>query len=289
MINYHVVKNWSFDEVQYRFTARDSMLYALAIGMGGDPTESGELRFTYEKNLQAVPTMATLVGAPGAWWRDPRTGADATKLVHGEQRLRLLRPFPTHGALIARNRVQSLTDKGPGKGALGVVLRDILDAESGEILAQGTNLSVLRGDGGFSAGSGESDPPPATLPAMPDSPPNTVVELPTLPQSALIYRLTGDMNPLHADPDAALKAGFERPILHGLCTYGMACHAVLRAYLDYDAPRFRALAVRFTAPVYPGDVLRFECWRDLGKTIRLRARVTARHVIVLDNGVAEID
>jgi acyl dehydratase len=290
MIDYQVVKHWSFEEVRHSYGERECMLYALAVGFGSDPESRGELRYTYERDLRAVPTMATVIGAPGAWWRDPRTGADGTKLVHGEQRLRLFKPLPPAGTLLAVNRVQSLTDKGPGKGAIGVVIREIRDAHSGELLAEGTNVSVLRGDGGFSAADGKSDPAPTPLPPMPERPCDSSVDLATLRQAALLYRLTGDMNPLHADPEFAARAGFDRPILHGLCTYGMACHALLRTYLDFEAARLRALAVRFTAPVFPGDVLKFEFWSGAGRgSIRLRARCEARNATVLDQGVAEID
>ena len=289
MIDYQVVKNWVFDDVRCVYTARDSMLYALAIGLGAEPTDPYQLRYAYEKNLQAVPTMATIMGAPGAWWRDSRTGADAVKLVHGEQGLRLIRPLSVNGNLIAKNRVHSLSDKGEGRGAIGVVMRDLVDAETGELVAQSRNVSFLRGDGGFSAVSGISDPFPEPLPRMPEEPAHLTIQLSTLPQAALLYRLTGDLNPLHADPEVASAAGFRQPILHGLCTYGMACHAVLRAVLRYDAARLRALAVRFTAPVYPGEDVHFELWRVDAGTMRLRARVNARNAIVLDNGVVEID
>jgi acyl dehydratase len=289
MIDYEAVKKWTFDEVRYQYTERDTILYALAVGFGADPLSAGELRYTFEKNLRSVPTMAAIVGAPGTWWADPRIGADIGGIVHGEQRMRWLRSLPTSGTLVARNRVQSLTDKGVGKGAIGVVARDVLDASSGQIIAQGVNVSVLRRDGGFSRDSGICDPPLTGLPPAPGRAPDLEVELPSLPQSALIYRLTGDRNPLHADPRVATQAGFQRPILHGLCTYGMACHAVLRAVLGYDAAPLRALAVRFTAPVFPGDRVRFELWRESeGHTLRLRARVDARSLVVLDNGVVEI-
>jgi acyl dehydratase len=290
MIDYQVCKQWSFGEVRHRYGEPECMLYALAVGLGADPGSPGDLRYTYEKNLCVVPTMATVIGAPGAWWRDPRTGADGSRLVHGEQRLRLFKPLPPAGTLIAVNRVRSLTDKGPGKGAIGVVTREIRDAQNGELIAEGMNVSVLRGDGGFSAADGRSDPAPTPLPPMPERPFDCSVELATLPQAALLYRLTGDMNPLHADPEFAARAGFVRPILHGLCTYGMACHALLRSHLDFDAARLRSLAVRFTAPVFPGDVLRFEFWRGTNRgSIRLRARCEARDATVLDHGVAEID
>jgi acyl dehydratase len=289
MIDYHVVKSWKFEDVRYEYTARDSMLYALSVGLGAEPTDRGQLRYVYEKDLHAVPTIATVMGAPGAWWRDPRTGANALKLVHGEQSLRLIRPLPAQGCLIARNRVHSLSDKGEGRGAIGVVLRDLIDDGTGELVAQSRNVSFLRGDGGFSACSGVSDPLPDPLPPLPKCPAELVIDIPSLPQAALIYRLTGDLNPLHADPEIAAAAGFSQPILHGLCTYGMACHAVLRTALSYDATRFRGIAARFTAPVYPGEEIRFELWRADARTLRLRARVMARDAIVLDNGVVEID
>ena len=289
MINYEVVKRWAFEDVRYHYTERETILYALAVGFGSDPLNAGELHYTYEKDLQAVPTMAAIVGAPGLWWTDPRIGADGGGLVHGEQRMRWLHRLPASGTLVARNRVQSLTDKGAGKGAIGVVARDVLDAASGQIVAQGINVSFLRSDGGFSRETGISDPLPTGLPPIPARPPDLEVELSSLSQSALIYRLTGDLNPLHADPRVAAEAGFQRPILHGLCTYGMACHAVLRAVLGYDAALLRVLSVRFTSPVYPGDMVRFELWRESdGRTLRVRARVDARSVVVLDNGVVEI-
>jgi acyl dehydratase len=193
--------------------------------------------------------------------------------VHGEQSLRIFRPLHAQGCLIARNRVHSLSDKGEGRGAIGVVLRDLVDEGTGELVAQSRNVSFLRGDGGFSALGGVSDPFPDPLPSMPEGPADLII----------------DLNPLHADPEIAAAAGFGQPILHGLCTFGMACHAVLRAALSYDATRLRAIATRFTAPVYPGEEIRFELWQIDDRTLRLRARVVARDAIVLDNGVIEID
>lgn len=288
MIRYDIVKDWRFDDVRHAYGERDVMLYALAVGLGADPLDGRALRFVREPGLVVLPTFATLVGAPGAWWRDPRTGADGLKLVHGEQHLQLFRPLPAEGVLLARNRVVSLTDKGPGRGALGVVQRDILDPQDGALLARSTNISVLRGDGGFSAVDGRSDPPPPALPAVPERPADHVVRLATRPEAALLYRLTGDTNPIHADPDVARAAGFPRPILHGLCTYAMAAHAVLRAVLDHEPGRLAGLAVRFTAPVLPGDTLDFELWRDGASQLRLRARAAERGVTVLDNGVVGI-
>ncbi len=289
MISYQIVKNWHFPQVRYVYRDRDVMLYALAAGLGADPLDRGSLDFVYEKRLKVLPTFVTLAGAPGLWWRDPRTGADALRLVHGEQRMHFLRNLPPAGALIARNRVESLTDKGAGRGAIGVVSREVFDESTGELVARSTNISVLRGDGGFSAVDGRSDPPPAPLPAVPEREPDLTVDLSSRPEAALLYRLTGDMNPIHADPEVARAAGFDAPIMHGLCTFAMACHAVLRVELGYETARLAGMAVRFTSPVYPGETVRFELWREPAESrLRLRARVPARAVTVLDNGIMDI-
>lgn len=288
MVNYQVMKDWDFGEIEHTYTQRDTMLYALGIGMGHDPLDRGQLRFVFEKELQAVPSMAAVLGSPGFFWGNPKTGADWVKLVHGEQDVTLHEPLPPQGTLIAKNRIHSMTDKGEGKGALVGIVREIFHKESGNHLATAKQLTFLRGDGGFSAADGISDPAPEPLPAIVERAPDIEVELPSLPQAALIYRLSGDYNTLHADPEVAEKAGFPRPILHGLCTYGMAVHAVLRTCCDYDASRFRRLALRFTAPVYPGETVRFQIWRNSEKQLQLRARVDARDVVVLNNGLVEL-
>jgi acyl dehydratase len=287
MLNYEVCKNWTFPDIVQRYTERDTMLYALGLGYGQDPMDRAGLRFVYEKNLQAVPTMVSAMGSPGIWWRDPRTGADAVKLVHGEQDVRLLRTLAPQGTLIARNRVVSITDKGAGKGAIAVLLRTLIDQASGETVAESKNVTFLRGDGGFSEASGVSDPGPEPLPTIPERPADIEVSYTSRPEAALIYRLSGDVNPLHADPDIAAKAGFDRPILHGLCTYGMGARAVIEKVLDNEAAPLKRLAVRFTSPVWPGETVRYELWREGAGLLRLRASVDARKVVVLNNGVVE--
>lgn len=288
MLNYDALKNWDFGTQNLTFTPRDTMLYALGIGMGADPMDERELRFVFEKDLQAVPTMAAVLGTPGQWWKDPRAGIDWVKLVHGEQHVRLERPFPTGGTLKVTNKIVSVTDKGAGKGALFVAVRELRDAASGELIATGRNVSFCRGDGGYAAQGGQSDPAPEALAAVPERDPDFEVVLPTLERQALIYRLSGDYNPLHADPAVGRAAGFERPILHGLCTYGMAAHALLKSECAYDASRLRGLSVRFTAPVIPGETIRFQFWRTSPKQLQLRARVDTRNLVVLNNGVAHL-
>jgi acyl dehydratase len=288
MIDYDVVKSWEFEEIVQSYTARDTMLYALGIGMGADPMNAAELRFVYEKSLQAVPTMVTVLGSPGPWLRDTRAGADYVKLVHGEQSIQLRNPLPPAATVVASNRVLSITDKGAGKGAIVVVQRELRDQASGKPLADIRQMTFLRGDGGFSAGHGRSDPGPEPLPAVPERAPDIEEAMPTLERQALIYRLSGDYNPLHSDPAVAKSAGFGRPILHGLCTYGIAAHALLKAVCGYQAERLRELSVRFTAPVYPGETIHVQLWHEGTGRVRLRARVAERDVTVLNNGVAVI-
>lgn len=288
MLDYQAVKNWDFGELSHTYTQRDTMLYALGVGLGADPLDAGQLRFVFEKNLQSLPSMVAVLGTPGFWWRDARTGADWVKLVHGEQRIQVFKPLPVAATLLAKNRVVSLTDKGPGKGAIAVIERDIYESGTTEPLARTTQVTFLRGDGGFSERSGISDAGPEALPGVPETAPDLEVELPSLEQAALIYRLSGDYNPLHADPDVARSAGFTRPILHGLCTFGMATHAVVKSCCEYDATRIKSMAVRFTAPVYPGETIRFQLWRRNAK-VHLRARIDARDLVVLNNGIVELN
>jgi acyl dehydratase len=288
MLDDAAVRSWDFGRIEHTYSHRDTMLYALGIGMGADPMDEGELGFVYEKSLQAVPTFASVLGTPGFWWRNPRTGADWVKVVHGEQALEVFHPIPAEATLVAVNRVASITDKGPGKGALVVVIRDLYDKATGAQLAQGRSTSFLRGDGGFSERSGRSDPSPEALPKVPDRPADFSVALQTLPRQALLYRLNGDYNVLHSDPAVARAAGFPRPILHGLCTYGMAAHALLKTACKYDAAQLESLAVRFTSPVFPGETVTFDFWETAGGPLHLQARVADRGATVLSNGVAQL-
>lgn len=288
MLDYHAVKAWDFGESRQTYSRRDTILYALGVGLGADPLDEQQLRFVYEKDLQALPTMACVLAMPGSIWKSPLTGANYLKLVHGEQHLRLYKALPVEATLRARDRVVSLTDLGPAKGAIASVVRELFDAGSGELLAESTGVLFLRGDGGFSERSGASDPRPQSLPSPPDRAPDIQTELTSLPHAALIYRLSGDYNPLHADPEVARAAGFPRPILHGLCSFGMAAHAVLKTCCAYEATNIRSIAVRFTAPVFPGETLRFCIWRGDQQTLHFRASVDAREKTVLDHGVAEL-
>lgn len=270
-----------FPDIHQTYTTRDTILYALGLGLGADPMDPAQLRYTYEPGLQTLPTMGVVLGSPGFWLQDPTVGADWKRLLHGEQSIEILRPIPPAATIIGRTRVTDVIDKGPGKGALVLSTREITDAMTGDLLCRLTSTTFLRGDGGF---GGPNHPAPAPH-AIPDRAPDQTVAWPTLPQAALIYRLSGDPNPLHADPEIARAAGFDRPVLHGLATFGIAGYALTTAI--QDPARIRTIQARFTAPVFPGDTIETDLWHD-GATISFRARVPARNVTALNNGRATL-
>jgi len=278
------ILNWPFTDVEQTYTTKDSILYALGIGLGHDPLDMEELHFVFEEDgFSAMPTMPVVLAGPGFWVRDPESGVDWQKVLHGEQGLRLHRPLPPAATVIGRTKVVDILDKGADKGALFYLERTLKDKETGELLATLTSTTFARGNGGF---GGKPRPQP-TPHAIPERDPDEVCDLKTLDQQALIYRLSGDFNPLHANPKVATAAGFKAPILHGLCSLGVAGHAVLRSYCGYDASRFKSLKLRFASPVYPGETLRTEMWRD-GNEISFRTSVVERDTVVLNNGCVEV-
>jgi acyl dehydratase len=267
--------------VEQVYGPKDCMLYALGLGFGHDPMNEEELAFVYEKNLKVLPTMATVLGYGGSWARD--AGIDQVKVVNGEQGFTLHRPLKTKGTLIGRTRILEAIDKGPGKGALIFSERHVTDKASGELIATITQTAFCRGDGGF--GGPQRATPAAHV--IPTRPPDHICDLSTRPEMALIYRLSGDYNPLHAEPAFAKAAGFERPILHGLGTFGVSGHALLKTICGYDPTRLVSFGGRFSAPVFPGETIRTEMWRD-GAVVSFRARVIERDVVAINNGRAEV-
>ncbi|MEO8656454.1 MAG: MaoC/PaaZ C-terminal domain-containing protein [Ramlibacter sp.] len=277
-----------FAPMEQAYTARDSILYALGVGLGADPLDVGQLRYLYEGapgGLQALPAMVNVLGYPGFWPSQPDTGITWKKLLHAEQSFVLHRPLPAQAQVIGRNRVVALHDKGSERGALMVQRRELTDAGTGDALVTVTLTAMLRADGGFGGAHGEPLAPPHVLP---ERAPDHVCDLATLRQAALLYRLSGDYNTVHADPVIASQAGFPRPILHGLCTMGVAMHAILKSLLAYDASSVRAMRVRFTAPVFPGETIRTEIWRD-GSVVSFRSSVLERNVLVLGAGRVDLD
>jgi acyl dehydratase len=282
-INYDKLMAWPFEDVRHRYTRRDTMLYALGLGLGADPMDEAELRFVYEKDLVALATLPVVLGYPGMWIRDPATGVDAVRLVHGEQSLAIHRHPAPEGEVIGRTKVTGIVDKGAGKGALIYTERRVLDAASGELLATLGSTTFCRADGGFGGPSGPVKP----VHELPTRAPDRHVDRRTPPGLALIYRLSGDYNPLHAEPALARSAGFERPILHGLASYGIAAFAVAQAAAGGDPARIASFETRFSSPVFPGETIRTELWID-GTTVSFRARVVERDVVVLNNGRATL-
>jgi acyl dehydratase len=289
-IDYQTLKSWPFPDIVQSYSTRDTMLYALSLGLGSNPLDERTLLFVYEGANGApsvIPTMAVVLGFPGFWMKDPASGIDWLKIVHGENGLVLHRPLPPEGTVVGRTRVTRIVDKGAGKGAVVTAERTISDQATGELYATIRHVSFCRGDGGFSANGQSSDEPVPPLQATPDSPPHFVDDQPTRPDIALQYRLHADRNPLHADPEVAAAAGFPRPVLHGLATYGLAAVAILRSCCDFDSARLKSIETRFSAVVYPGETVRTEMWRQ-GGTVKFRCRVVERDAVVLSHGLAEI-
>jgi acyl dehydratase len=286
MIDDALTRAWTSGEVRHAYTARDTILYALGLGYGQDPLDPLQLRHTYEQGLATLPSMAAVLASPGFWVRERRElGIDFAKLVHGEQGLVVHRPLQPEGTLVGRSRVLRIVDKGEGKGAVLHVEKQLVDAASGDPVATCEQVLFLRGDGGFSARGRSDEPPPAPAPT-PDTPPDVVLDWATRPEAALVYRLSGDLNPLHVDPAVATRAGFPRPILHGLATWGIAAHRLVQACCGGDATRLRSFRARLSAPVYPGETLRVEVWRTGEHEAAFRCRVPARDMVVLSHGRA---
>ncbi|MET0540987.1 MAG: MaoC/PaaZ C-terminal domain-containing protein, partial [Variovorax sp.] len=270
---------------------KDSALYALGVGFGHDPLDAQQLPYVYEQDMRAVPTMPVVLATPGFWLKEPDSGVDWVKVLHGEQSLTIHQPIPVGATVVGKLKVTSIVDKGRDKGALLVSERTLHDKATGALLATLEGLTFCRGDGGFSETPGNGprggDPAPTPKPATPERTPDITCDLPTMPQSALLYRLCSDLNPLHADPAVARAAGFKQPILHGLASFGVAGHAILRTCCGYDAARLTSIGLRFASPMYPGETLRTEIWRD-GERVQFRARSLERDVVVLSHGTATL-
>lgn len=273
--------SYSIPSVRQSLTRREAAFYALSVGLGQDPQDERQLRYVdYSRDLLALPSMALVLAHPGFWLADPRSGVDPTQVVHGEQELTLHAPLPVEGALLSETSIVGLVDKGEGQGALLYTRKRLTDVGNGRLVASTLNTTFIRGGGGF---GGSATPIGASRP-RPEGSPDFVVDLPTRPEQALYYRMNGDDNPLHADPAVAVRAGFPGPILHGLCTFGVVCHALLKTLADYQAQQLKAMALRFSAPVYPGETIRCEVWRDGS----FQARVVERDVLVVGNGRVEL-
>jgi acyl dehydratase len=263
---------------------RRSILYALGVGLGQEPTDEDQLSYVFERNLRVLPTMAMVLGAPLEFLRDPEIGIDFARMLHGESGLVMHDVLPVDGHLRAEAKIDQLVDRGQDKGAACYFSNEIFDQDTGKHLATSTGCFILRGNGGF----GGEDAEPRKAHPVPRRAPDLTCSLAIPAQAALIYRQSGDLNPLHIDPAIAARAGFDRPIYHGLGTFGVAGHAVLRTLCDYDATRFQRLDLRYAAPVYPGETLEFAFYHQGSGRYALTARSVGRDVIVLKNGLVEV-
>ncbi len=276
-LDYDTLMGTTMTDKPTHFGDKDSMLYALGVGFGGNPIDENELPYVFEdRSLKVVPTMASIL-TPGDLLAD--CGVDYSLAVLGEQRLDLYRPLPPKGRLLTDSRVVSVIDKGADTGALISVESEVRMAKDDTALCKVGSTVVARGDGGF-GGPSDKGPEPHELPSRS---PDMSCDLDTRADQALLFRLCRDRNPLHADPTLARQAGFEKPILHGLCTYGIACRAILKTICDYDYTLITGFDARFTAPGYPGETVTTEMWQDRN-IVSFRCRVKARDAIVIDNG-----
>jgi len=271
-----------FPDHAFEWTIEDCQRYALATGFGQEPLEERELRYVLEgPGFQVSPTAAITLYYDDRWMR--ASGVDLAMSLHGEQRNVFHRPIPPQGRGLVTSRITGVHDKGPGRGLLVVCEQEFRDASTGEAIATSVITNFARADGGIGFSSGPA-PRPHELPTRPA---DAVVVGRTRPEQALLYRLCGDRNPLHADPATARAAGFPRPILHGMCTYGFAARAVLEVACGYQAARLAGIGARISAPVFPGDELRTELWLD-GTVVSFRTTVPARDAVVLNNGRADV-
>lgn len=277
-IDYDLLMSLKSEGDEFTYTDRETMLYALGVGMGRDPMDEAELKYVYETpDMRTVPTMATVI----SWGQRTLAKADLNWLmiVHGEQRLELHKPLPAAATIVANGRVTGAVDKGADKGALVISETEIFDKATGDHLCTLGSTIFARGDGGF-GGPSDGAPP---VHQVPTRAPDMSCELETRPDQALLYRLSGDRNPLHADPAFAKAAGFPRPILHGLCTYGTACRAVLKTACEYDHTKIKGFDVRFSAPVFPGETIITDMWKD-GNVLSFQCRLKERDATVIKNG-----
>lgn len=277
---------YEFDPATITYTGRDLSLYALSIGAAADPLDLTELPFVYELSrdgLKALPTFAVTFPFSLLWQITSVPGLkfNPALLLHGEQYLEMKKLLPLNATITNKGRISQIYDK--GSGALVLLDVDSYD-ERGELVAFNQVSLFIRGLGGFGGERG-----PSGSFSIPQRPPDFIHTDKTNPNQALFYRLTsGDPNPLHADPAFAAAGGFDRPILHGLCTFGFAGRAVLRHVAENDPARLRSIRARFTKHVFPGETIITEMWSEQYGRVFFQSKIAERDEIVLSNGVAEV-
>lgn len=278
-----------FEPLTFRYTERDACLYALGVGAPSNPLDQDELQFVYElsgKGFKVLPTFAVLYpskmidvlvsGKIGAVEFNPMM------LVHGEQYLEIKKPIPSAANITCYPKISQVYDKGSG---MLVITDTMCHDESGEEISFSQSSMFIRGIGGYGGERG----PSSDINVAPDRAPDAVQSEKTLPQQALIYRLSGDINPLHADPAMAAMGGFDKPILHGLCSFGFAGRAALKHFCNNDPAQFKSIKVRFSKHVFPGETLVTEMWKVSDTKIVFRCKVAERNEVVLSNAAVELN
>lgn len=283
-INPELVLGYQFEPSEVKYTSRDACLYALGIGFSENPVDSLELKFTYEgaENFIVFPTY----GISFAFSFLPKLGEipglefERMMLLHGEQYFELFHPLPRKAKIKNVAKISQVLDK--GSGVVLVIDVDGLDESGRKLISNQFNV-FIRGLGNYGGHRGEK----AKKVLIPDRPPDAVETQKTLPQQALFYRLSGDKNPLHADPDQAAKGGFDKPILHGLCTFGFSTRAVLKNFAGYNTDRLQSVQARFSSHVFPGETLRTEMWEEEDEILFV-TKTLERNIIVLKNALLKL-
>lgn len=271
--------SFPIDDVHQAPSARDAILYALSVGYGTEPLNSATLAYHDDVQPRVAATFANVLAHPGHWLK--AAGIDWSGVVHAEQRVEMHAPLQVAADYISSTKCTSVVDRGVGKGAFITFKREVSNRCTGQLVATVTQTDACRFDGGC----GSMGTPMKPLARTPEIPPDITRSI-SLPQNAaLLYRLNGDWNPLHADPAFAAQAGFERPLLHGLCTLGYAEYLIASAFAQGEMLRLAGFAARFTAPAFPGDLLTIDIWK-FGDRLQFRGRVEARGATVLDCGQA---
>jgi acyl dehydratase len=276
-INYEELIAAEYNDVPVSYQNQDVILYALGVGLGRELGNSRELAYVYERlGPQTLPSYASML-TPDDLLRN--SGCNVERMLHRSQSIELFRPLPGSGEFLINQKVVHLFDLGANKGADIEVESEIRRRKDDTVFCVLGSRMILREDGGFSG------PPPTARKRhnIPSRDADMIFELQTRQDQALLFRLSGDHNPLHVDPSAAKDLGFESPILHGRCTYGIACYAILKMVCDYDFMLLKNFDARFSAPVYPGDLIRTEIWQDR-EVVSFRCRVPSRDAVVINNG-----
>ena len=279
-INYDEIMSLKSENIEISYTDKDSILYGLGVGLGNDPMNMDELKYVYENGQIALPSMATNFQYHSSLLMS--ANLNFIMVVHGEQKLSIINPIPVSGEFVADMKVINCFDKGASKGAIVEVETTVKLKSDGTEICKLISTTFARGDGGF---GGPESPPQKVY--EPEGTPDIVDEITTKPDQALIFRLSGDYNPLHSDPNFAKAAGFPKPILHGLCTNGVACRSIVKSACDKDVKKLKSFNCRFSSPVFPGETIVTEMWKN-GNVINFQSKVKERDKIILKNGVSEI-